>query len=625
MDSVANDFTKADNQPINQLPGEHVAEQTHPSPWWHLLPLPGGLSDEILDRIDRELQRQDVQEQLQALADSGTYPAQVIARLRELGFPRLFAEPARATAWHLTALNEVTARADGSLTISVGIHGLGLLPVWIAGSAAQKAHVARRINEGSGASLLLSELANGSNLARNEMRADAGFLRDGSFHPIASAQEVPTHYRLRGEKHLINGATQHRLLVVLARTREADPSRPGPMGSLADFSLFLVDRDEDAGVAEALTSLPRWRTSPVQGADISGARFDDLCLPSARMIGERGQGLLTVNRALVISRGGVGAFAAGTAARAQAMALNYARTRNIYGEPIVNLDAIAAHALRADLAATASAALSLKIAAAANALGQGAASLAAAAKFACCVLAEEAVTEGRRILGARALLRDHPFERLVRDVVVFGAFDGSSHLMLDQLSNRLAQASREPRESNVDLRQLGAIYREPACPLTEVLARRVAQPRLDLVGRARALASAGGVDASALVALSTALLDVVAALNRSGLWEDQSNRFHAGLTLGFMEALMASLELCDGERRQAMGLSAANLGDDDLRRCGLLLAWLGGRVLRRIRALALSCELAECVRPLEGVEEGIRAREGELSRAYRASLKIATT
>jgi hypothetical protein len=95
------------------------------------------------------------------------------------------------------------------------------------------------------------------------------------------------------------------------------------------------------------------------------------------------------------------------------------------------------------------------------------------------------------------------------------------------------------------------------------------------------------------------------------------------LTLGFLEALMASLELCDGERRRAMGVPAADIGDDDVRRCGLLMAWLGGRILRRIRALALSCDLSECVRPLEGVEEQIRAREGELSRAYRACLKIA--
>lgn len=600
-----------------------MAELNDPSPWWHLLPVPGGLRDDVLDRLRHELQLPQVEEQLRALSEAETYPTPVFERLQALGMGKLFAEPARATAWHLSSLNEITACADGSLTISVGINGLALLPVWIAGNAAQKAHVARRFMEGAAAALSLSELAHGSNLARTETRADAGYLRDGTFQSVTTSQEVPTHYRLRGEKHLINGATKHRLLIVLARTRDADSSRPGPLGSFADFSLFMIDRDENAAAERALTALPRWRTSPVKGADISGVRFDDLYLPSASMIGERGQGLMIVNRALMISRGGVGAFAAGSAARARALCLDWARTRNIYGEPILNLGAIATHVLRADLAATASAALSLKSAAAVNALGHGAATITAAAKLASCVLAEEAVTEGRRILGVRAFLRDQPFERLVRDVMVFGAFDGSSHLMLEQLSNRLAQACEEPRESDTDIRQLGAIYREPPRPLVEALARRGAQPRLDLMGRARAIASAGSVDASVLVALSAGLLDVVAALKRSGLWEDQSNRFHAGLTFGFLEALIASLELCDPERRRAMDVPADGFGEDDARKCGLMLAWLGGRIVRRIRSLALSADLAPCVGPLEGAEERIRAREGVLSRDYRERLKVA--
>src|SRR6185503_2257377 len=107
-----------------------------------------------------------------------------------------------------------------------------------------------------------------------------------------------------------------------------------------------------------------------------------------------------------------------------------------------------------------------------NALGLGAAHYTAVAKLACCRLAEEAVDEGRRVLGARALLAAHPYSQLVRDILLYGIFDGTSHLMLEQIQWRLAQESARPERDADTLSMLREIYGAPPAPLPAILRQR---------------------------------------------------------------------------------------------------------------------------------------------------------
>src|SRR2546421_659086 len=80
---------------------------------------------------------------------------------------------------------------------------------------------AARAPEGARSSLLLTEPGIGSNLLRAHTRAERGTLdAQGVFAPAAAGQAA-THYRLSGEKSLINGGGRHELLVTLARAAEA--------------------------------------------------------------------------------------------------------------------------------------------------------------------------------------------------------------------------------------------------------------------------------------------------------------------------------------------------------------------------------------------------------------------
>lgn len=587
--------------------------------WWRLLPR-DDLVAPSLREIAAELERPSTRSELQALALAEDYPLAVVQRLRELGLQELFTGQALSTSYSLCGLNEVCARADGSLGITVGVNSLALLPVWIGGSEALRHHVAERVREGARASMLLTELEHGSNLARNAARAERGRRGpEGEFVPLPAGAEAGAAelYRLSGEKHLINGATHHELLITLARTQAADPDRSGPLAALADFSLLLVERDP------SVEALPRWRTLPGQGADIAGVRFHGTLVPSERLIGREGEGLSLTQRTLIASRGGIGALAAGTAARAQELALEHARTRDVYWGPIVSLGAISGHLLRQELAALASAALSVRTAARVNAQGLDAASCTAAAKIACCVLAEEAVTEGRRVLAGRALLREHAYERLVRDVTLFPVFDGTTHLMLELLASRLSWAvdelDRPPADPQAILEQWRRIYAQAPRSLAQVLRQRPRPTATSLLGSAQALSLIGGVDARPLQGLTRALLEVVRALVGAGVWkQDQALRFQAAMSLALLEALTATLELADPERRIALGLDPQRLDAGDQRRARLTLAWLGGRVLGRVRELALSCDLLEPVRQLNELEVELRAGQSDLAREQRA-------
>jgi alkylation response protein AidB-like acyl-CoA dehydrogenase len=570
-----------------------------PSAWQRLAPHRVHL-EEPLAGIEAALDEPEIAALLVRLAAAEEYPAPVLERLRARGLAAVLAEdpdapPAasRVTFWHVGALNAAAARRDGSLAITIGVNGLALLPAYIAATPEQLRRIFARVRGGASASMLLTELAHGSNLLANEARA----TREGEA------------YRLDGEKDLINGASRHELLFVLARTGDAGRAAgaaEAPLAGRGDFTFLFVERG--AGVE----ALPRWRTLPAPAADIAGVRFSGTRVPLENAIGGEGEGFPVVQKALAVSRGGIGALASGAASRARELAAGYAERRAIYERgPISSLGAIAAHLARLEALDVAVAALALKATAAVNALGLGAAHYTAAAKLVCCALAEEAVAEGRRVLGSRALLRDLPYEPLVRDVLLYGVFDGTGHLMLDQLAWRLAQAAGPAVPAAGDTRpETARIYAAPPRRLVEVLRAR-ARPFV-----APAEAHARALGHGPLAEVAGALVATTRALREAGRWDaDQAVRFDAAEALGLLEAALATLELTQPEVRAALGVPGEVEPRDALagRRA---VGMLGARAAVRVRGLALR----EGIAPppgLVGAEGALASWESGRGRAPR--------
>jgi alkylation response protein AidB-like acyl-CoA dehydrogenase len=524
--------------------------------------------------VAAELARSEVEVELARCERNEEFPEELVTRLRQLDLPLLFAAapgPEITTTYHIHTLNALAAQRSASLAITLGITGLALLPAYLAATDDQLARIRERVLAGGQVAMLLSEWQRGSNLAGTETRGERGHIDGGAFRPIAPGQPAG-HYRITGEKQLINLVRRADLLMTLVRTGEP---APGSLGRAGGLTMLLVERD---GTVE---NLPRWRTLPAPAADIGGARFSGTLVPAERRIGEEGEGFRLVQSALTLSRGGIAAFASGTASRACGLAFAYASERAPYGEPIARLEPIAGHLARMaalDLAVTC---VSLRAAAAANALGLRAAHQTAVAKLVACDLAERAVTEGRAVLSARALLHEHPYQQVVRDVILYGIFDGTRHVMLDQIAWRARQMCRPGAGA-----EAVQVYREPPARLDRS-ARRRGRPWLPRPSEtAAALAELpGDVDVAPLAMACRALEAALAGVD-ADTWARPSFAFAIAASWADLEAALAVAELGDPTRRAALGMTAmpaADLPQPDL--AELAVALIAGEALMSARRI----------------------------------------
>lgn len=506
------------------------------STWRRLLPLEDW-DVALFHEIDEELEHGAAGRDLANALGEERYPLETIERLGRLGMWRFFAdapgEPSLSTIWHVNSLNALLARRSASLAISIGINGLALLPLYIAGTAEQIRFWSEKVLAGKRAAMGLSEWDKGSDLADNETRA----VRDGD------------GYVLTGEKRPINQARMAHILTVLARTSEADSSKV--LGATAGMSVFMAERDG------TVVDLERVLTLPVAAADIAGFRLDRTRVPMSARIGEEGAGFALVQKSLTISRGGISAFASGTSELARSLAGVHLRERVLYGNPIAKLDAVAEHHRRAAALELAIHCLSIKATALANAFGQRASYYAALAKYVCCELCEACADEGRRILSARALIRG-PYETVVRDAILYASFDGTRHVVLDGLRHRARQAIVGRRRAGAVVDELATACRTPPASIFEA-ARKDGRPIMaSPLAHARALAEIGGaVDASPMVAAAEVTEAAVGGVAASDHWRRQSIAFEAVDAVSRLEAALAVAELGDDGRRRGLGLVPA--------------------------------------------------------------------
>lgn len=597
---------------------ERFHDPPDPSAYARFCPAPPALAA-IATAIDAP----EVRDELARCEEEARYPRAALDAARAAGLSALLAT---ARAHELCALNALCAERDASLAITCGVNALALLPVLAGGSPEQRERVLARVAEGAFASLLLTEAEHGSNLLRIEASAEPGVLVGGAFRPLAGDEE-PTHYRLRGEKHFINGAREHELLVALLRTRPAAQDA-SPLRARGDLSVFWLERDA------SVVPLRRWRTLPARAADISGLRFEGTLVPAAQRLGPEGSGFGLIRKTLTVSRGGIAALAAGIAARARGLAGSYAARRNLYGAPIRDLGAIAEHLLRLEVAERLAAAVAVRASWAINAQGLGAAATTAIAKFAACELAEEAVDQGARVLGGRALLEELPYARLLRDVRLYGVFDGTRHVMLAELEGRLAdEVYRWMRAEGGDdpLAASIAIYGAPGRSLVGALAAgaRPSAPLLpERVAALASLAPEEGVPLGPLPAVVEALYALVRAAREAGRWDDdQAARFAAAEVFARLAALAALIELGDPARRTALGVGPLDRPEEERPFVRLAVAWHGADALARLQVLAARLGLAEWEPPslrkaggLAGALETLLREEPAARAAARARL-----
>jgi len=208
---------------------------------------------------------------------------------------------------HLALARETLAYRNGLADFAFAMQGLGSGAIGLAGSDALKASVLPQVASGKLIpAFALSETNAGSDVAAM----------------TCSARLDGDHYVINGEKTWISNGGIADLYTLFARSEAA----PGTRG----ISAFLVYPDDPGfSIAE--------RIDVMAPHPLATLRFTDMRIPATRLLGAPGDGFKLAMRTLDIFRVSVAGAALGFARRAFDEAVAHARSRQMFGATLADL------------------------------------------------------------------------------------------------------------------------------------------------------------------------------------------------------------------------------------------------------------------------------------------------
>ncbi|MGZ3348634.1 MAG: acyl-CoA dehydrogenase family protein [Xanthobacteraceae bacterium] len=223
------------------------------------------------------------------------------------------------------------------------------------------------------------------------------------------------HYVLDGNKAFISGGGRSDVYIVMARTGEG-----GPRG----ISCFLVENGTPGLSFGAKEKKLGWHSQPTAMVILDACR-----IPVANRIGAEGQGFKIAMRALDGGRLNIAACSLGGAQFCLDRTVTYMKERKQFGTRLADFQALG---FRIADYATAIEAARLMLHRAASALDQGepgATRLAAMAKRLATDTGFDVVNGCLQLHGGYGYLRDHPIERVLRDLRVHQILEGTNEVM----------------------------------------------------------------------------------------------------------------------------------------------------------------------------------------------------
>ncbi len=235
---------------------------------------------------------------------------------------------------------------------------------------------------------------------------------------------------VNGTKHFISGAEHADFVIVFVATGE-DITPKGPKKRI---TAFLVDRG-----TPGFTIRDGYKSVSHRGYKNMILEFDDCRLPAEQVLGEVDGGFEVMNTWLYATRITVAAMSVGRARRVFDYALDYAATREQFGQKIGKFQGVSFQL--ADMVTEIDAADLLTLAAA-DRLDQKMPAnreIASAKLYASEMLAR--VTDAAiQLHGGMGLMDDYPLERFWRDARVERIWDGTSEIQRHIISRDLLRA-----------------------------------------------------------------------------------------------------------------------------------------------------------------------------------------
>jgi alkylation response protein AidB-like acyl-CoA dehydrogenase len=352
----------------------------------------------------RQLARDEMMPHARDWDEGEIFPEDALRKAAALGFGGIYVKEdvggSALTRLDAALIFEELAQGCTSTAAYISIHNMAAWMIDAFGSdTARKKFLPKLCTMEHFASYCLTEPGAGSDAASLTTKA----RRDGE------------HYVLDGAKAFISGGGRSDIYVVMARTGEA-----GPRG----ISCIVVEKGAKGLSYGAQEKKLGWKTQPT-----AMVMFENCRVPAANLIGKEGEGFKIAMAGLDGGRLNIGACSIGGAQFCLDRTIDYMKERKQFGSRLADFQAlqfrIADYATELDAAR-------LLLHRAAVAVGEGepaATRLAAQAKRLATDSGFEVVNGCLQLHGGYGYLRDHPIERVLRDVRVHQILEGTNEIM----------------------------------------------------------------------------------------------------------------------------------------------------------------------------------------------------
>jgi alkylation response protein AidB-like acyl-CoA dehydrogenase len=352
----------------------------------------------------RQFARDEMMPRAREWDENETFPVPELRKAAALGFGGIYVSNdvggSALTRLDATIIFEELAQGCTSTAAYISIHNMAAWMIDAFGNLMQRQSFLPKLCAMEHfASYCLTEPESGSDAASLRTRA----TREGN------------HYVLNGSKAFISGGGVADLYVCMVRTGGA-----GPKG----ISCLVVEKDAPGLSFGAQEKKLGWNSQPT-----AMVNFENCRVPTRNRIGDEGDGFKIAMAGLDGGRLNIAACSIGGAQFCLDRTVEYMRERKQFGSRLSDFQA-----LRFRIAdyATELEAARLMVRRAAVALGArepGATRLAAMAKRFATDVGFEVVNGCLQLHGGYGYLRDHPLERVLRDVRVHQILEGTNEVM----------------------------------------------------------------------------------------------------------------------------------------------------------------------------------------------------
>jgi alkylation response protein AidB-like acyl-CoA dehydrogenase len=364
-----------------------------------MLPTPEAqdLLDLVAQIADRELAPR-----ASAAEAAGEFPRDVFTTLGRAGllalpYPEDLGGGGQPYEVYLQVLEEVAARWQ-AVALGMSVHVLSCFPVVAWGTPEQQGRWLRP--------MLGGETLGAYCLSEPHCGSDAAAL-------TTRAERVGDTYRVTGTKAWITHAGAADFYNLMVRT-----GGPGPAG----ISCLVAPAGTPGLTVAAPEHKMGMNASPTAQVHLDAAEVD-----AADLVGAEGDGFRIAMQALDAGRLGIAACAVGLARAALAQAVEYARQRTAFGQPIAGFQGLQFMLADMDTQVHAARALLLEAARLKDA-GRPYSTAAARAKLLATDVAMAVTTDAVQVLGGAGYTTDFPVERYMREAKVLQIVEGTNQI-----------------------------------------------------------------------------------------------------------------------------------------------------------------------------------------------------